>query len=85
MKNIESEIVFFLLVTVLLLILFFSAAFAVIFLLKKKDNCLCFLGPFIAIGAVAIALGIIIGTIEVVDDPVLDEEVSSVPFIQNIV
>ncbi|MEI5908142.1 hypothetical protein WAK64_13870 [Bacillus spongiae] len=64
------DILLVLLLLFLVTIFFFSATFAVIFLFQrgkcdKKDNCLCFLGPFIAIAAVAIAIGIILVGLEI--------------------
>ncbi|MEI5908141.1 hypothetical protein WAK64_13865 [Bacillus spongiae] len=65
------DILLFLLFFFLVTIFLFSATFAVIFLFQrgkcdKKDNCLCFLGPFLAIGAVAIAVGILIAVVFII-------------------
>ncbi|MEI5908175.1 hypothetical protein WAK64_14040 [Bacillus spongiae] len=59
------EFAFALLNLFFLTIFLFSAKFAIIFLFTskkcdKKDNCICFLGPFLAISAMALALGLII-------------------------
>ncbi|MEI5908146.1 hypothetical protein WAK64_13890 [Bacillus spongiae] len=82
------DILLVLLLLFLVTIFFFSATFAVIFLFQrgkcdKKDNCLCFIGPFIAIAAVAIALGLIIAGLEV-GNP-LPNEVSSTLILQKFI
>ncbi|MEI5906955.1 hypothetical protein WAK64_07780 [Bacillus spongiae] len=70
----------------LFVVFLFSATFAVILLFtgcsKDSNKCLCFLGPFLAIAAVALALGLIIATLEV-EVQVAETLLSSVPLLQS--